>query len=172
MRVSAWSACIAGAALALSASALAYETQLQDGTKIQVDPRTNRVTSGSGGQQLWDGVHRLKDGSTITIRSGVVVPTVPMIEQKRRPGDEEAAGPSRTEVETTCLQLVRQVCGPKDQCSTSESCVAARQLLAMEDEERASNGWVDVHTYTSNKCEEVLGDRQFFAPCPASAAER
>jgi hypothetical protein len=171
MRVSAWSAYIVWAALGLSAFALAYETQLQDGTKIQVDPRTNRVTSGSGGQQLWDGVHRLKDGSTITIHSGVVVPTVPMIEDKRRPPDEEAAGP-RAGVETLCLQLVRQVCGPSDQCAASESCIAAHQLLAMEDEERASKGWVDVRTYTSNKCEEVLGDRQFFAPCPAAAAER
>lgn len=171
MRVSAWSAHIVWLALGVSAFALAYEAQLQDGTNIQVDPRTNRVTSG-GGQQLWDGVHRLKDGSTITIRSGVVVPTVPMIQEKRRPTDEEAEGPSRAGVETICLQLVRQVCGLKDECATSESCVAAHQLLAMEDQERASGGWVDVQTYTSNKCQEMLGDRQFFAPCPGAAAGR
>ena len=60
------------------AQAGAWQGQLKDGGQVQMDPQTRRpvVTTPQGvTTQLWDGVHRMQDGSTVTVRSGVAVPS-------------------------------------------------------------------------------------------------
>jgi len=46
-----------------------WSSTLEDGATVTVDPLTNRATVRRNGveTQLWDGVHQLRDGSTLTI---------------------------------------------------------------------------------------------------------
>lgn len=141
-----------------------WENRLQDGSRIRVDPTTNRalvVTPRGARTQLWDGVHRLHDGSEITVRSGVVVPKKEIIELRKavpRPEtkQQEAGG-------FVCEQLVKNVCGPNDECRTAAGCEQAYQLLQFEKEERkdAIPGFEQAPT----QCREALGMIEFFQPC-------
>jgi hypothetical protein len=47
---------------------------LADGTLVRVDPRNQRVEhfTPRGATQLWDGTHRLQDGSVIIVKDGVI----------------------------------------------------------------------------------------------------
>jgi hypothetical protein len=58
-------------AVAEVSQAAQWSAPLKDGGTVTVDPQTNRATVRRDGveTQLWDGVHRLEDGSTLTIRS-------------------------------------------------------------------------------------------------------
>jgi hypothetical protein len=155
---------------AIALPALAYETRLQDGTRVQIDPRTNRATTfDNRGQStaLWDGVHRLQDGSIITIRSGVVIPNMGIVESQRRL-------PRQTEVpevdpDHACAELVRKVCGPANQCRASEPCSAATQLQEMDAAERADIRHNAAELDTPKKCQEALRDSGYFSPCSAAA---
>jgi hypothetical protein len=157
---------------ALWLPALAYETRLQDGTQVQVDPRTNRVTildKRGGATPLWDGVHRLLDGSIVTIRSGVMVPNMGMIQSQRELPTRSQIASGEVDPDHACSELVRKVCGPANQCQETQPCSAARQLQDMDTAERA-----DVHhrgpdLTTATKCQEALRDAGFFSQCPAMA---
>ncbi|WP_373509204.1 hypothetical protein, partial [Thiocapsa sp.] len=85
-----------GAALAIlllcAAPARADEpwtAPLQRGGQVEVDPRTNRPVLTQDGRQtqLWDGVHRLEDGSVIRIEGGRVVPTTDMLVPSPTPSE-------------------------------------------------------------------------------------
>lgn len=152
------------------AGASSLDSRLSDGTPIQFDSNTNRVTvPGSGGKPLWDGVHTLQDGSTITIRSGVAVPNVPMAETQQQerlreppkaPGTDQAA-----DADNQCARLVRKVCGSREQCGDRPGCPAARQLLDMEHKESASRVSLGGMTHTSVSCSEAMTDEGFFGRC-------
>ena len=154
------------------AGASSLDTRLSDGTPIQFDSNTNRVTvPGSGGRPLWDGVHTLQDGSTITIRSGVAVPNMPMVEtqQWEQRGLREPQGSpgmdQAVEAETQCVRLVRKVCGSSGQCRDRPGCPAARQLLDMEHKEQGEPVSLVGMTHTSISCSEALTDEGFFGRC-------
>lgn len=151
------------------AGASSLDSRLSDGTPIQFDSNTNRVTlPGSGGRPLWDGVHTLQDGSTITIRSGVAVPNVPMAETQQQrlrespnsPGTDQAA-----DADNQCARLVRKVCGSSEQCGDRPGCPAARQLLDMDRKEQARQVSVGGMTHTDVSCSEALTDEGFFGRC-------
>lgn len=154
----------------LAGSALAqppvWEGTLRDGSRLQVDPLTRRpvVTTPHGTTtQLWDGVHQLQDGSTVTVRSGVIVPTRQMLEAPVVPK------PVPAEVPSTCLVLVRKTCGLHDECRDQESCDHAQQLLQIERDEEVesrSSSLIGGHTLqTTRQCEQALADEAFFKPC-------
>jgi hypothetical protein len=64
---------------------------------------------------------------------------------------------------TPCEKLQQRVCGANNQCEASEACNAAKQLLKMELEDRyASPGGL---SQSSDQCEDVLTDEDFFHPC-------
>jgi hypothetical protein len=131
-----------------------------------VDLGSNRatVTSPEGvTTPLWDGVHRLQDGSTVTVRSGLVVPNQAMLEV--RAGVPQ---PFVTEGASACLRLVRKTCGLHDECADQASCSPARQLLDIEREEekeRATYGSLQTFSRTLIQCQEGLADEGFFVPC-------
>jgi hypothetical protein len=138
---------------------------LKDGGRLQVDRTTMRpiVQTPQGTTvQLWDGVHRLEDGTTVTVRSGVVVPTQQMLEPP-------APVPVPAEEPSHCLVLLRKTCGLHDECESQESCGHARQLLQMERDEHAEHrgsaigpaGWLE----TTRQCEQALADGEFFKAC-------
>ena len=146
-----------------------WTSRLQDGSTVTVDPATNRATVTRGGVStpLWDGSHRLQDGTQLIINRGVATPNAAIIESRRLPpapdtGDWEDApivGYS------PCEQLVRMVCGRQEQCLTAEACGPARQLLDMEREERVASRNRNLMTFTSGQCMKAQDDREFFLPC-------
>ncbi|MGF1613584.1 MAG: hypothetical protein ACFCVA_06615 [Gammaproteobacteria bacterium] len=152
--------------VAVSVSAASWTSRLADGRRIQVDPNTNRVTvfpERGNAQQLWDGVHRLEDGSTITIRSGVMVPTKAIVELRQR-----LPTPHLPESDALCQQLVRKVCGLHDECVDRPACAPARQLLQMSQDparDAAEEPDPGATPWALEQCRQALQDEAFFAAC-------
>jgi len=145
---------------------------MEGGGTVSVDPETNRATITREGvtSPLWDGTHRLEDGSILIIRHGEVVPNQPILEarERTRPKEEE------WKVEpivgySPCEKLERRVCGREDQCAGGEGCALARQLLDMEKDERAAADSPNLTTYTSSRCLSVENDTGLFPDCKRDA---
>jgi len=141
---------------------------MQGGGTVSVDPDTNRATITRSGvtTPLWDGTHRLDNGSILIIRNGEVVPNQSILEARQPPKQEEEETVTVPIVGyTPCERLVRQVCGREDQCAGVEGCNLARQLLNMEKEERAASDSPGLTTYTSGRCRRVASDPGIFPEC-------
>lgn len=152
--------------MAIAVEATSWTSHLADGKRIQVDPNTNRVTvftEKGRAQQLWDGVHRLDDGSTITIRSGVMVPNRAIVELRHR-----VPRPDTAESDAPCRKLVRKVCGLHGECADHSACGPARQLLRMSQDQLQTtvehSDWAATQ-WTFEQCREALADEAFFTPC-------
>lgn len=159
-------------ALGLSGSLLAqsWQGQMQGGPEIMVDPNTRRATGLIDGDRrpLWDGVHRLEDGSTVIVRDGVAVPTAPMYEQWERQPEPEAIFERRY-----CQQLVRKTCGFDDACRASAPCTRARSLLAEVARERSvgvETGGDERGSGAIARCRDALDDPAF-AACASLASD-
>jgi hypothetical protein len=156
------------ALIMLPAHASAWTSTLEDGGTVTVDPDTNRATVNRNGvvTPLWDGAHRMQDGSSLITNHGIAVPNESIIESRRPP-------PPKTEEwqdvnivgYSPCEQLVRQVCGQQDQCADVEACDLARQLLEMETQERNDSSNRNLMTYTSGQCLKAIRDKVNFAIC-------
>jgi hypothetical protein len=157
-----------------------WSSTLKGGGQVTVDPRTNRITVQKNGvqTQLWDGVHRLEDGSSITVRSGQVVPNQEILRARRQPDmPEETEGPG-AEVwigapivgASPCEKLAQRVCGAGRACADQDGCALAGQLLEMEQQERAAQASANRMTYASGQCQEADRDRNLFATCGAQPA--
>ena len=123
---------------------------------------------------LWDGVHRLQDGSSITVRDGVMVPNREVLEL-RRDAPRKAPRPFAVSEAPPCVVLVRKVCGLNDECADEKTCAHARQLHAIrleEEGELAASGVSSVVPQTPLQCEEALEDEKFFVPCKRQARGR
>lgn len=150
------------------AQAPSWQGRLQDGSRVEVDPSTNRaiVYRRQGvATQLWDGVHRLEDGSSITVRSGVMVPNTEVI--RLRQGIERT-GPFAVTRASPCVVLVRKVCGLHDECAGHPACDHARQLHGIEQDEardRAASGESSPFMQTPAQCAQAAQDETFFVPC-------
>ena len=167
-------------AAAAALQAAEWSSTLEGGGQVTVDPRTNRITVQKNGvqTQLWDGVHRLQDGSSITVHSGQVVPNQEILRARRQPDmPEETEGPG-AEVwigapivgDSPCEKLARRVCGEGRQCAEQDGCTLAGQLLQMEQQERAAEATPNRMTYSSGQCQEADRDRHLFATCGAQPA--
>jgi hypothetical protein len=163
---------LSGLVLTAPAVSAAWKGQLDRGGQVRVDPDSNRVTVTRDGvtTPLWDGVHRLQDGTVITVRSGQVVPNEAILRARDKPpapltDQAEAWVGYRIEGESPCERLVRQVCGADEACAKAPACDPARQLLDMEQQERAANHTPDTMTYSSGQCMEAAKDKQFFRVC-------
>jgi hypothetical protein len=155
-----------------SAQAQYWERRLYDGGRVQVDPDTNRITvypDDGPPTQLWDGVHRLEDGTSITVHSGVMVPNTELIEL-RRTRETVRGRPFVDAGDSPCLRLVRKVCGLHDECGDSPPCAHARQLQLYEAEEQEER---PEQLRIPAQCRDALEDEAFFTPCgrPQSAAK-
>ncbi|MGD2112397.1 MAG: hypothetical protein PVI50_03345 [Gammaproteobacteria bacterium] len=158
--------------LLLAAANMAYAAEptfgMQGGGTVTVDPDTNRATIHRDGvtAPLWDGTHRMQDGSVLIIHQGMVVPNEPVLGARAGPEAEEEDWPVEPIVGySPCEQLVRRVCGRGDECVDTEACDLARQLLDMEAEERDQNTTRNLTTYTSNRCLSVEKDPGLFPDC-------
>ena len=86
-----------------------WTSELSRGGHIEVDPATNKpwISTPEGAHvPLWNGVHRLQDGSTVTVREGVMVPNEEVLQLRDHYRTEKAfVG----EPGFSCDQLVRKV---------------------------------------------------------------
>lgn len=167
-----------------------WNAPLAGGGQVQVDPRTHQpIISRDGHQtQLWNGVHRLEDGSVILVQDGRVVPRQDM----RNPPPPTAgvdgttptvpsaptgpAGPTATSLTppnslhtaplvgtVPCEQLVAKVCGQVIECWGKPACAAARQLRAMDHEELLAGANPAQGTQTGQQCQDALNNGYFSA---------
>jgi hypothetical protein len=166
---------LAAGVLMLAAAPLVadWRAQLDRGGQVTVDPESNRATVTRDGvtTPLWDGVHRLQDGSVITVRSGQVVPNEDILRARDLPALPPDTDPAEAWVgqrivgESPCQRLVARVCGDHEQCQKSPACDPAHQLLDRELGERTASRTPDAMTYTSGQCMQADRDRQFFKTC-------
>lgn len=135
-----------------------WQGSLQDGSRITIDPSTNKAMRSLNGETapLWNGVHRLNNGAVIIVREGLVVRDETVTEaQQEQVRNRHAAA---------CIRLVAKVCGAHNECHSQPACDPASQLLAMERDERNSN-WSGSTLESSTLCLEALEHEEFFTPC-------
>lgn len=155
-----------------------WQADLYGGGQVSVDPATNRGVVNKYGVQthLWDGVHRLRDGSTLTVRSGVVVPNKGILAARRVPDvvvkteDDEAWKGKPIIGYSPCQKLVRRVCGDAEECTGTRACSPAQQLLDMEWRERRASRSPSVMSHSSGQCLRADRDQIFFVSCGQAAA--
>jgi len=136
------------------------------GGAIAIDPSSHRATiTGPDGaaRPLWDGVHRLEGGRTLTIRSGIVVEDVDISASRHEPMriHPDAEGVS------ACLALTRRVCGVRGECEGGSACGLTRQLLRFEEEERQERPDLPPQTVL-RQCRDALSNPATFPACPAN----
>jgi len=164
-------ACLLSLALSLSPGAGAAEPwqgALQNGSVVHVDPNTNRatVTNAQGvSTPIWDGVHKLEDGTTITTSNGIVVPNQRIWESRQALPVKPS--PVSTEPSPECLMLEEAACGTNDACADAQSCLLAKQLLQFDrDETRDINaGKLMAERSMPSQCREAFRDNVKFPPC-------
>jgi hypothetical protein len=150
--------------LAASMVADAWTGALPQGGELRVDPDTRRAWRVEGDQAMpmWDGVHRLENGSIVIIRGGTAVPNEEMLrawESGPPPMDPLDGRP--------CEQLERRVCGHGDECRASGACLNARRLLNLErDAQRRApfGAGPQPETPVAGQCRTALTDPAF-PPC-------
>ena len=159
------------AAPALPVLAENRTSTLVGGGVVTVDPDTRRamVTRDGVTTPLWNGVHRMQDGSALIVNQGEAVagvPTAGPMHQLPPPEAEDWEGAFIAGY-SPCEQLTHYVCGPHDECATAEACAASRQLLSMEQQERAKAADPSRMTYTSGQCQKARNDETYFSTCQA-----
>jgi hypothetical protein len=132
------------------------------GGDLWLDTASNRVwvSLPAGERLLWDGVHRLRDGQTLTVRQGTLTLDRQVIEQVEqfRLGQRPAS--------LVCAELVERVCGADDACADGEGCRAARQLLDFADQERLRpEQFAGADGSVAQHCQTALDGNSFFPPC-------
>ena len=149
-------------------SAAGPNFSLQGGGTVTVDPDTNRATMTRDGvtTPLWDGTHRMQDGSILIIKQGVTVPNEIILDAQQlpRPEEEEWEGAPIVGY-SPCEKLAHRVCGKENQCGEIEGCNMARQLLDMEQDERTASADRNRMTYTSGQCRTMAADAETFPLC-------
>lgn len=149
-------------------------SELQDGKIVRIDPATRTATlySESGSTQLWDGTHRLRDGSVIIVHDGVVVSEggkggVQPIAENETLADPRAADDDQHPIpeEAACVKLAIKVCGFDGECRDSQGCSPARQLVELEKEEAWSSNHAPTPNHTTMQCQQALNNEAFFTPC-------
>jgi hypothetical protein len=145
-----------------------WSGRMLNGNEVAVDPHTNRATVNVDGvtTQLWEGTHRLQDGSILIIRRGIAVPNKSILGARELPDAEPEEWEDIPIIGySPCEKLVRRVCGKEGQCVDASSCNPSQQLLGMEREEREISNNRNLMTYTSGQCLKAESDKEFFSTC-------
>jgi hypothetical protein len=145
-----------------------WSSGLQGGGTVTVDPDTRRATITRDGvsSPLWNGVHRLQDGSAMIINNGEVVTGLSADAPHQLPPPEPADWEGMPIVGySPCEQLTHRVCGLNNECASAAACNPAQQLLTMERGERSKAKDGSRMTFTSGQCEKSLHDESYFSRC-------
>lgn len=137
---------------------------LEDGSRIEVDPSTHRAWRTDQGQRapLWDGVHRLEDGSVVIVRDGTAVPSEGMLDVW-----EPSTPATLLPGSSACYELVDRVCGEDFRCSLAEPCRLANDLVDLAKEELKGKHASLSDSSIEAQCREALTNA-FFVPCEPS----
>lgn len=151
--------------LPLVALAQTWTGTLQGGGVVTVDPNTNKATlyTDKGSTQMWDGAHRLQDGSVIIIDNGIVTSGAGSHQTPITPPVASEPGVSAP-ASSVCVELVIKVCGFNGECSDKPACSPARQLMQLERDE-AWQSRSQGPNKTSGQCREALQNEDYFARC-------
>ena len=159
--------------LAAPLQAADWSSNLSGGRGDVTVHEDNRATLRQGGVErpLWDGTHRLEDGSTLIIRKGIAVPNPAILESRRQlqPPEPEEWEDMRIVGTSPCERLERKVCGPENECLAIQACTAVSQLVDREWEERRASHNAGYMTPTSGQCLQALRDTEFFLKCLTEA---
>ncbi len=103
-----------------------WRAALQDGSQVEIDPETHKAWRLDGAERapLWDGVHRLADGSVVIIRDGTAVPNEEMVETWRQPTRETSVP-----IGSPCDALVKQACGEDYGCGSLRALSSCQRAL-------------------------------------------
>ncbi len=161
-----------GLVIALPLWAGTWTGTLEDGSVLKVDPETRRPIRyfSRGSVRLWDGTHRLEDGSVIIVREGTVVPTENMLNAWQIAPEPEPRMRGRY-----CEQLVRKTCGFQQECARDQPCLLAQQLLRLErDEQRQQSPEAGLYpaTWHTSKCLDALSNPAFSTCTRSTPATR
>lgn len=143
--------------------AQSWTGSLQRGGVISVDPSTNKATvySDQGSVQLWDGTHRLQDGSVVIVKDGVLTSHRGSADAPEPVPIPREAAAARSD--SVCVSLAIKVCGFNGECSHSPACSPARQLMKLERDEAAQTGGTGQQT--STQCRDAMLNEEFFRRC-------
>jgi hypothetical protein len=149
----------------------AWTGTLPDGAEIRVDPNTHKATrvDGDSAVQLWDGVHRMADGSVVIVRDGTVVPNPAMLQTW-----EGSAPQEETLVGRPCELLELRACGADNACAGAPDCLAARRLRNAEREEQRRaplSAGAPPATAIGNRCGAELANPALIQCAAAQAPE-
>lgn len=153
---------------AAPAIAQSWDSQLVDGSRIKVDVTTNKATHyGPDGSvvPLWDGVHELEDGRTVTVRDGVMVPNLEVLNLRSEPRPEETRIQEGLAV---CDKLVRKACGLGDECADAAGCGHAQSLREYAEQERDEAdkpGYGTRFFAVPGQCRDGLANEALFPAC-------
>ncbi|MEJ1342523.1 MAG: hypothetical protein RPU14_10730 [Candidatus Sedimenticola sp. (ex Thyasira tokunagai)] len=140
-------------------------TGLNDGSSVTVDPTTGKAVrhTDGGSTPLWDGTHRLKDGSVVIIRDGIAISGADTKQTETMPANEttEKVETSPSMAVSPCMKLMVKVCGFNGACSQSPACSPARQLVQLERED----AWRGSPGESFGQCTNALKQEDFFTPC-------
>lgn len=151
----------------------AWNADLEGRGAVRIDPQTYKPVyiqhsqalwqQGDSSTPLWDGVHKLDDGSTITVRAGVVVPNETMYQAWSSP-PQTAESPSNA-----CENLMRLVCGANGGCSRDKPCELAKQLHHLQSGDAAAESGNDKKSACDlcayDECQQALLDKITFPDC-------
>lgn len=148
--------------------AQSWDSQLYDGSRIEVDVSTNKATHyGADGSvvPLWNGVHELEDGRTVIVRDGVMVPNREVLSLRQEPWREEDFIQQGF---LACDKLVRKACGLADECADASGCGHARSLRTFAEqelEESSKPGFGARFAAVPAQCRDALLNETLFPPC-------
>ena len=151
-----------------------WQAQLADGQTLTVDPANQRATVGTGdngSRNLWDGVHRLKDGTVVTIRRGVMVPNTSFLNATEPAVEAVAPPPLGTQSlpidhDRSCGKLLLRSCGLNNECSQNTACGLARQLSLLQ---RKAFSETDDRRWPVEQCAKALQYTENFQACDFAA---
>ena len=152
-------------------TAAGWTAGMQGGGTVSIDPDTRRATVTRDGvtAPLWNGVHRLQDGSILIVNHGEVVPGEHAASPPRQLPPPDTADWEGVMIVgySPCEKLAHQVCGRQNECAAVEACHSSQQLLSMEQDERTRADDGSRMTYTSGQCLGASKDVEYFSACRA-----
>ncbi|KOR31440.1 hypothetical protein TI04_00875 [Achromatium sp. WMS2] len=126
------------------------------GEAVSIDPNTNKPILTKTATPLWDGVHKLDNGTVITVKDGVVVPNTNLM-----PNDNSKP---LTPTLSACTDLITKACGTKQGCANTQACSLAKQLKKLW-EEAPYASFPGVANTGQTECQDGLLNPLLFPLC-------
>lgn len=140
-----------------------WQSELTGGGTAQVDSRTHKAVINQAGNitPLWDGVHKMADGTTVIVNDGVAIPNASMYHTWSKTDNSK----DNVLKQSACVQLTRRVCGAKNSCTEHKACELAHQLQSLVKDDLVDNNAETLASSVPNECQKGLANKTAFPPC-------